>query len=76
MSCQSVKVEYVDKPYIPEVSFPIFPELTEYERKDGKVFVSDDWLIRLAEYKIRIEETERNYNDLKALYEERAEGQY
>lgn len=36
---------------------------------DGTVSVSGEWLVRLAEYRIRIEETEKNYNDIKALYE-------
>ena len=31
--------------------------------------VPNEWILRLAEYKIRIEETEKNYMDLKALCE-------
>ena len=55
---------------MPEISFPIFPALEgESENADGSVTVPADWIVRLAEYKIRIEETEKNYNDLKALYE-------
>lgn len=69
MSCQTTKTEYIEKPFIPEITFPVFPVLTEYERKDGKVIVSEDWIVRLAEYKIYIEETKKDYNDLKALYE-------
>lgn len=70
MSCQTAKIEYVDKPVVPSISFPIFPALTDaVKNDDGSVAVSGDWLVRLAEYKIRIEETEQNYNDLKALYE-------
>ena len=73
MNCATTKTEYTEKPYVPEITFPIFPALPNYERKDGNVVVSEDWIVRLAEYKIRIEETERNYNDLKALYDERSE---
>lgn len=71
MSCVTTKIEYIEKPYVTEITFPIFPALPNYERKDGNVVVSEDWIVRLAEYKIRIEETERNYNDLKALYDEK-----
>ena len=54
---------------MPEVVFPAFPELDGAIRNnDGTVSVSEDWLVKLAEYKIRIEETEKNYNEIKALY--------
>lgn len=70
MNCASARIEYVDKPVVPSIVFPIFPALTEATRNgDGTVTVNEDWIVRLAEYKIRIEETESNYNDLKALYE-------
>lgn len=69
-SCVSTKTEYIEKPVVPSITFPIFPALTEAKRNgDGTVTVSEDWIVRLAEYKIRIEETEKNYSDLKALYE-------
>ena len=68
-NCVSPKVEYIEKPYVPEIDFPIFPAIENFERKNGRVIVSEDWIVRLAEYKIRIEETEKNYSDLKALYE-------
>ena len=73
-SCTSASREYIEKPVVPEVSFPIFPALDgERKNDDGTVTVPSEWLVRLAEYKIRIEETERNYNELKALYEEKGE---
>lgn len=46
--------------------------MSDFERKGGRVSVSEDWIVRLAEYKIRIEETEKNYNDFRALYEKRS----
>lgn len=70
MSCASAKIEYIEKPVMPEINFPIFPELeNEVLNEDGSVTVSADWIVRLAEYKIRIEEIEKSYNDLKALHE-------
>jgi len=74
MSCTSAKIEYIEKPVVPEINFPIFPELENgVLNEDGSVTVSADWIVRLAEYKIRIEETESNYNDLKALYKGNSE---
>lgn len=68
MNCKSAKIE---KTRVPEIAFPIFPNLEGgSDNKDGTVTVSSDWLVRLAEYKLRIEETEKSYNDLKALYED------
>ena len=69
-ACVSPKVEYVEKPVVPELVFPIFPALDGgVKNPDGTVSVPGEWIVRVAEYKIRIEETEKNYNDLKALYE-------
>lgn len=60
----------MEKTVIPELSFPIFPALDgAVKNSDGTVSVSADWIVRIAEYKIRIEETEKTYGDLKALYE-------
>lgn len=68
-SCISAKTEYADRPVVPEISFPIFPTLDgDVQNADGTVTVPGEWIVRMAEYKIRIEETEKNYNDLKALY--------
>ena len=54
---------------MPELTFPIFPDLTEaVKNEDGTISVSSDWIVLLAEYRIRIEETEKTYNDLRALY--------
>ena len=70
MSCISARTEYVDRPFVPEIVFPIFPALDgETRNDDGTVIVPGEWIVWLAEYKIRIEETERNYNGIKALYE-------
>lgn len=53
----------------PELAFPIFPTLPAYDKVDDtSVIVPAEWIVRMAEYKIRIEETEANYRDLKALY--------
>lgn len=67
-SCISPKV----RPVVPEVAFPVFPYIyigEESRNPDGTVTVPGEWIVRLAEYKIRIEETEKNYKALKNLYE-------
>lgn len=67
--CQSTKTTYIDRPVLPELVFPVFPELSGAVRNaDGTVTVGVDWIVRLAEFRIRLDETEKNYNELKALY--------
>ena len=70
-ACRTTKVEYVEKPVVPEIVFPIFPTLTDAtrNREEHTVSVPEDWIVRLEEYRIRISETEKNYNELKTLYE-------
>ncbi len=64
--CVSTRTEY----RVPELNWPEFPALEEgLDKGNGRVEVTDEWIVRLAEYRIRIEETEKNYNELKRLYE-------
>lgn len=73
--CQSPQQVEVDRPYLPELVFPSFPALSGAVRNgDGTATVGEDWVIRLAEFRIRFDELAANYNDLKALYEECADG--
>ena len=56
---------------IPRISFPAFPELSgAVSNRDGTVSVPEAWIMELAEYKIRIGETERLCGELYALYGE------
>lgn len=63
-SCASVRTAE----RVPEIVFPVFPALDECERTDRGVIVSEEWIVRLAEYRILIEETEKTYNDIRGLY--------
>lgn len=55
---------------VPDVDFPIFPVAdTMINNKDGTVTVDSEWVVKIAEYSIRIEETESNYKEIKELYE-------
>lgn len=67
-SCATNSVK--EKVLVPDLVFPVFPSLDGGKKNpDGTVSVPNEWLVRLAEYRIRIEETEKNYGDIKALYE-------
>lgn len=68
-SCVSSRVE--KEVIVLELNFPVFPVLDGYERneEEKKVTVSEDWIIRLAEFQIHYEETVKNYEAIKALYE-------
>ncbi len=67
--CQSPRQVVIDRPVVPELVFPVFPALSGAERNgDGTVTVGEDWIVRMAEYRIRIEETQKNYEGMKALY--------
>lgn len=74
MGCTSTKIEYIEKPYLPELNFPFFPELYgDVRNPDDTVTVPGEWIIQLREFQIHYEETEKDYNDLKALYEGNSE---
>ena len=66
-SCQSVKVEY--KYLIPDIDFPLFPVLDREINADGSWTLPKESVDSLAEYYIRIQETEQNYKDIKSLLE-------
>ena len=72
MSCVTTKIVEVETVYVPELVFPIFPELKEkeYEKIPSGVIVSNEYIFELSKYKILIEETEKTYNDIKSLYKE------
>lgn len=60
----------VSKFVVPDLDFPTFPlaDIIE-DNGDNTSTVDNQWLVRLAEYSIRIQETEDDYNDIKRLYE-------
>ena len=66
-SCQSVKTEKVY--IVPDVDFPTFPALDREIHEDGSWTIPKESIDLLAEYYIKIQETEANYKELKDLYE-------
>ena len=67
ISCQSVKIEH--KYIVPDIEFPQFPELDRTINEDGSWTIPKEDIDLLAKYYIRIQETEKNYNDIKRLLE-------
>ena len=70
-SCQSVKTEKVY--IVPDVLFPKFPALEREIHEDGSWTIPKESIDKLAEYYIKIQETETNYKELKELYEKEKE---
>ena len=59
------------KTVVPELDFPTFPLADKITNNgDGTVTVDSEWIVQLAEYSIRISETENNYKEIKELYED------
>ena len=67
ISCQSARVEY--KYVVPDVDFPKFPILDREVHADGSWTLPKDSVDLLAEYYVRIMETEKDYKDIKRLLE-------
>lgn len=67
--CQSPKVEYVDRVYVPPLAFPVFPEAewAERDKEARTVTVPEDWFVSVARFRILYEELEKNYNGIKGL---------
>ena len=64
----------VYKVVVPDIDFPIFPLAETIEDNgDGTSSVDNHWLVRIAEYYIRINETELNYKEIKEMYEKENE---
>ena len=72
LGCRTTNIEYVEKPIVPEITFPVFPVLSGAVRnkEERTVSVPEEWLVRLGEYRIRLEETEKTYTELKKTYME------
>ena len=68
ISCKSTK-EIVIEYRIPEINWPDFPKVGDYEKKDGKILVDEDYFRQLLIFKEEYK-TERNkYNEKKEKLE-------
>ena len=59
-SCRSVEV------HVPPVEFPDFPIMSD--NTGNKVEVPEEWIVRLAEFKIRYEALQDEWQEYKDLY--------
>lgn len=70
-SCQSPKIEYVEKTVVPPLSFPVFPEPSEWATRDKanrSVTVSEDWYVQIAEFENDYRGLLEEYERKKALF--------
>lgn len=68
ISCKSTK-EIVIEYRIPEINWPDFPKVGDYEKKDGKIIIDEDYFRQLLIFKEEYK-TERNkYNEKKEKLE-------
>lgn len=66
VNCKTTKVETVT--YIPEIDFPEFPTLGEYEiTEDGKIKTDERYFRDLLIFKTEYEEMISEYNEKKEL---------
>ena len=66
MSCQSARTS----PELPPLSFPEFPESEQMEvSEDGNtVTVEADWIVRLAEFRIKYDAVREEYDGIRGIY--------
>lgn len=71
MSCRTTRTVEKTIYYIPQVDWPEFPELGEYEKiEDGRIATDEDYFRKLLIFK-KIYESERDkYNEKKMKLEE------
>ena len=69
LTCCKTPPPQIDTLPFPELVFPAFPALENAERAENGVIVSESWIVALAEYKIKIAETQKNYEAWRAIYE-------
>ena len=71
MACRSTEVVTIERIRVPLLTFPEFPLADSMtDNKDGTVTVDSQWIANLEEYHIHYEETKKNYEMLKELYEQ------
>lgn len=69
ISCKTTTVEKTVY-YIPEINWPVFPELGEYETKDGKVITDENYFRQLLIFRTMYLDEKSKYEEKKKLLEE------
>lgn len=66
MSCKTVIIE---RSYVPDITFPEFPNLGEYEKtKDGKIIISEDYIKKLYVFRTFYFDEKNKYEEKKKIY--------
>lgn len=66
VSCKTVIIE---RSYVPDITFPEFPDLGEYEKtNDGKIVVSEDYIRRLYIFRTFYFDEKDKYEEKKRIY--------
>ena len=68
MSCKTTKVVTEYKYYVPEIVFPIFPKLGEFEKINNKVEIDEDYFRQLLKFKESYKSSVSEYNEKRELY--------
>ena len=69
VSCKTTTVEKTIY-YIPEIDFPEFPELGEYEVKDGKVTTDEEYFRKLLIFRTMYFDEISKYEEKRKLVED------
>lgn len=69
MSCKTTVIERT-MVYVPEIDFPEFPILGEYEKKDGKVTTDENFFRQLLMFRETYKNVIEKYNEKKNKLEE------
>ena len=69
-SCNTTKVIEKTIIYIPEIDWPEFPELGEYEARDGKVTTDENYFRKLLMFREMYFNEQNKYNEKKMKLEE------
>ena len=74
MSCKTTRVVEKTIVYVPEIDFPDFPELGEYELIDGKVMTDEDYFRKLLIFRTQYFNEIDKYNEMKRELENKENG--
>lgn len=68
LSCRTTRTIKEETIYIPEIEWPQFPLLGDYEKtKDGRVIVDENYFVNLLIFRTSYYDVISEYNDKKKL---------
>lgn len=74
VSCKTTEVIEKTVHHVPEIDFPAFPKLGEYEKtNDGRIIVDEEYFRKLLIFKERYKSAVSEYNEKKDKLEAKNE---